>query len=108
MMYTGGTSGKPKGVRRARPAALGAALEAQRRSGAAIGLDGSGPHLVTGPLYHAAPLLFAVYDLLNGAPMIVMPRWDEAAALRLLRERDVHHTHLVPTMFVRLQVLSIY
>jgi acyl-CoA synthetase (AMP-forming)/AMP-acid ligase II len=34
--------------------------------------------------------------------MIVMPRWDEAEALRLLRERAVHHTHLVPTMFVRL------
>ncbi len=102
MMYTGGTSGKPKGVRRAKPATLGAALEAQRRAGAAIGLDGSGPHLVTGPLYHAAPLLFAIYDLLNGAPMIVMPRWDEAQALALLSEREVHHTHLVPTMFVRL------
>jgi acyl-CoA synthetase (AMP-forming)/AMP-acid ligase II len=102
MMYTGGTSGKPKGVRRARPATLGAALDAQRRSGAAIGLDGSGPHLVTGPLYHAAPLLFAIYDLMNGAPMIVMPRWDESHALALLREREVHHTHLVPTMFVRL------
>ena len=34
--------------------------------------------------------------------MIVMPRWDEAQALALLRERRVHHTHLVPTMFVRL------
>jgi long-chain acyl-CoA synthetase len=102
MIYTGGTSGKPKGVRRARPAALGAALEGWRRAGAAIGLDGSGPHLVTGPLYHAAPLLFAVYDLLNGAPMIVLPRWDEEQALALLAERGVHHTHLVPTMFVRL------
>ena len=33
MMYTGGTSGRPKGVRRARPATLGAALDAQRRAG---------------------------------------------------------------------------
>jgi len=40
--------------------------------------------------------------MLNGAPMIVMPRWDEKRALELLREREVHHTHLVPTMFVRL------
>jgi acyl-CoA synthetase (AMP-forming)/AMP-acid ligase II len=106
MMYTGGTSGKPKGVRRTRPTTLGAALESWRRAGAVIGRDGSGPHLVTGPLYHAAPLLFAVYDLMNGAPMIVMPRWDEAAALQLLRDREVHHTHLVPTMFVRLLRLA--
>ncbi|RIL07967.1 MAG: hypothetical protein DCC71_01185 [Proteobacteria bacterium] len=102
MIYTSGTTGKPKGVRRAKPATLADGLVAWRRAGSAIGLDGSGPHLVTGPIYHAAPLLFAVYDLLNGAPMIVMPRWDERRALALLRERGVHHTHLVPTMFVRL------
>jgi long-chain acyl-CoA synthetase len=57
---------------------------------------------VTGPLYHAAPLLFAIYDMLNGAPVVVMPRWDERHALALLAERAIHHTHLVPTMFVRL------
>jgi long-chain acyl-CoA synthetase len=102
MIYTSGTTGRPKGVRRTKPATLEAALGVWRRAGTSIGLDGSGPHLVTGPLHHAAPLLFAIYDLLNGAPMIVMPRWDEAQALALLRERRVHHTHLVPTMFVRL------
>jgi long-chain acyl-CoA synthetase len=102
MIYTSGTTGKPKGVRRSKPAALGDALVAWRRAGSAIGLDGSGPHLVTGPLYHAAPLLFGVYDLLNGAPLVVMPRWDEQRALALLARRAIHHTHLVPTMFVRL------
>ncbi len=40
--------------------------------------------------------------MLNGAPMIVMPRWDERTRCDCCRERDVHHTHLVPTMFVRL------
>jgi len=102
MIYTSGTTGRPKGVRRAKPARLGDALGVWRRSGTAIGLDGSGPHLVTGPLYHAAPLLFAIYDMLNGAPVVVMPRWNESDALALLREREIHHTHLVPTMFVRL------
>jgi long-chain acyl-CoA synthetase len=102
MIYTSGTSGRPKGVRRARPAALGAALDAARAYGRALGLDGSGPHLVTGPLHHAAPLMFAVYDQLCGAPVLVMPHWDERQALRLLSEREVHHTHVVPTMMVRL------
>ncbi len=102
MIYTSGTSGRPKGVKRALPSSLGLALSAWRDGGRAFGFDGSGPHLVTGPLYHAAPLLFAVYDLLNGAPVIVMRRWDERAFLELVRSRRVRHTHLVPTTLVRL------
>ncbi|MBI4514623.1 MAG: AMP-binding protein [Deltaproteobacteria bacterium] len=102
MIYTSGTSGRPKGVKRARPATLGAALAAAAAAGRALGLDGSGPHLVTGPLYHAAPLLFAMYDQANGAPIVIMPRWDAEPTLHLIREREIRHTHMVPTMFVRL------
>jgi long-chain acyl-CoA synthetase len=102
MIYTSGTTGRPKGVKRRVPATLGAALEAQRAYARAIACDGSGPHLVTGPLYHAAPLMYAIYDFACGAPIHVLPRWDERQALAWIAEREVHHTHLVPTMFVRL------
>ena len=102
MIYTSGTTGRPKGVQRRVPATLGASLDAQRAYARSIALDGSGPHLVTGPLYHAAPLMYAIYDNACGAPIHVLPRWDERAALRWIAEREVHHTHLVPTMFVRL------
>jgi long-chain acyl-CoA synthetase len=81
---------------------LGAALANLGTLGANVGLDGSGPHLVTGPMYHASPLMFAVYDNANGSPIVIMPRWDEALALELIQEREIAHTHLVPTMFVRL------
>ena len=106
MIYTSGTTGKPKGVKRVRAATVREAFDGTKAGGAPLGLDGSGPHLVTGPLYHAAPLLFAVYDLIAGAPVVVMPRWDAEHALALMEERDVRHTHLVPTMFVRLLRLS--
>jgi long-chain acyl-CoA synthetase len=102
MIYTSGTTGRPKGVQRRRPPTLQRALEGQAAYARSIACDGSGPHLVTGPLYHAAPLMFAVYDQSTGAPVLVMPRWNEREALRMLREREVHHAHFVPTMFVRL------
>ncbi len=102
MIYTSGTTGRPKGVKRAVPPSLGEALARHSKLGRDVGLDGSGPHLITGPMYHAAPLMFAVYDNANGAPILIMPRWDEREALDLLVRREVAHVHLVPTMFVRL------
>ncbi len=106
MIYTSGTTGRPKGVKRRRPPTLEAGVAGMRAYADSIRCDGSGPHLVTGPLYHAAPLMFAVYDMTNGAPIVVMPRWDERAFFETVRAHGVHHAHLVPTMFVRLLRLS--
>jgi long-chain acyl-CoA synthetase len=46
--------------------------------------------------------MFAIYDQMNGAPIVMMPRWDASEALEILQEREIGQTHLVPTMFVRL------
>ena len=105
MLYTSGTSGRPKGVIRNLPPNLLEALTYCRDSGNSLGLDGAGPHLVTGPLYHAAPLAYALWDLLNGAPLIIMPRWNTEQCLELMATREVRHSHMVPTMFVRLLAL---
>jgi long-chain acyl-CoA synthetase len=102
MLYTSGTTGRPKGVKRATQSTVASQVHLSRATGPIIGLDGGGPHLVTGPLYHAAPLGYAVIDLHNGAPLVIMPSWDEQTALELIDQRQVRNTHLVPTMFVRL------
>jgi long-chain acyl-CoA synthetase len=102
MLYTSGTTGRPKGVKRVRQPSLGATLTMGAAAGMLLGLDGQGPHLVTGPLYHAAPLGFAAIDLANGAELVLMPRWDESQCLRLIEERRVRNSHVVPTMCVRL------
>ena len=102
MLYTSGTTGRPKGVKRRRQPSLRVTLALGSAAGMVLGLDGAGPHLVTGPLYHAAPLGFAAIDLANGSELVVMPSWDEAQCLQLIQERQIRNSHVVPTMCVRL------
>jgi long-chain acyl-CoA synthetase len=99
MLYTSGTTGRPKGVHRStRPASV---ITTANLAGYAEG--GGDVHLCTGPLYHAAPLAFSLALPLNfGASVVVMEHWDAVDTLRLVERHRVTHTHMVPTMFHRL------
>ena len=104
--YTSGTTGHPKGVKRAIPDTVGAMLEVQRRAGTDVAMTGHGVHLVTGPAYHAAVGGFAFFDLCNGATLQIMGRFDAARTLHLIESESVRRTHLVPTMMVRMLRLA--
>jgi long-chain acyl-CoA synthetase len=105
MLYTSGTTGRPKGVHRDITGTMSATAQAQlqRRRDAAQLQAGIDVTLVTGPLYHAAPLAFALgLPLACGTTVVLMDGWDAAGTLRLVEEHGVTNTHMVPTMFHRL------
>jgi fatty-acyl-CoA synthase len=107
MLYTSGTTGRPKGVRR--PLSGEAVGSDKKRVERGEKLFGFGPDTVflsPAPLYHAAPLRFAMNLLRTGAKIVGMPRFDPAEALRLIRAENVTHSQWVPTMFTRLLALS--
>jgi len=106
MLYTSGTTGRPKGVHR-EPTAAQSALSAVNLCGYEEDYPHSvDVHLCTGPLYHAAPLAFSLaLPLLYGVPIVVMEQWDPAETLRLIEHHGITHTHMVPTMFHRLLAL---
>ncbi len=98
MLYTSGTTGRPKGVHRpqAAPASTVLGLQDNYRPGESV-------HLCTGPLYHAAPLAFSLATPhFNGATVVMMDGWDAKQALTLIEAHRVTHTHMVPTMFHRM------
>jgi len=105
MLYTSGTTGRPKGVERSMGGS-GSTVEASTSilaaMGRALGLASGGAHLVTGPLYHAAPLGFSQMAFNLGSSLILMDKWSPEATLDLMRDWSITSTHLVPTMFIRL------
>jgi long-chain acyl-CoA synthetase len=106
MYYTSGTTGRPKGVRKAIPEGQldedAVAYSARLFATGGLDADASGVHLVTGPAYHAAPLGFGMSALHLGQTVVLMDRWSSEAALGLIDRYRVTNTHMVPTMFHRL------
>jgi long-chain acyl-CoA synthetase len=107
MLYTSGTTGRPKGVYRPGRVAQAVAGRAGAQAAGAMGAAGYRPgedlHLCTGPLYHAAPLAFSLSSPLSfGVGTVLMERWDAEEALSLIQAHRITHTHMVPTMFHRL------
>ncbi len=98
MLYTSGTTGRPKGVRKQPHPPVVENI---------AGYEADSVHLCTGPLYHAAPLnISLISPLSNGAAVVLMDRWTAEETLRLVEQHRVTHTHVVPTMFHRLLALD--
>jgi long-chain acyl-CoA synthetase len=103
MLYSSGTTGRPKGV--FVPPDAGAidapvALTETMRNRYRVGEDTV--YLSPAPLYHAAPLRFNFNVLRLGGTCVIMEHFDAEAFLRLVAAHRITHTQVVPTMFVRM------
>lgn len=103
MLYSSGTTGRPKGIMRPlpnRPVSKGLAMNAILKS--LFRVDPDSVYLSPAPLYHSAPIGFCTAVQSLGGTVVMMERFDAIEALRALEKYEVTHSQWVPTMFTRM------
>jgi len=105
MLYSSGTTGRPKAVRRPLPED-GQGSWAQKVLEYSLAqrydMTPASVYLSPAPLYHAAGVNYTMAVHRVGAASIMMGKFDAETVLRLISEHRVTHAQFVPTMFVRM------
>ncbi|MGR3321017.1 MAG: acyl-CoA synthetase [Pseudooceanicola sp.] len=103
MLYSSGTTGRPKGVRKPWPKGpFGVAAPALKLTADRYSLDENTVYLHPSPLYHAAPLGYTTRIGRLGGCVVVMRKFDAEGCLKAIERYGVTHSQWVPTHFNRL------
>ncbi len=104
MLYSSGTTGRPKGVARDAPPdpAIDAATPLAMLAHGFFGLGPNSIYLSTAPLYHAAPLGWTMSVHQLGGTIVLMHKFDPEAALAHIEHYRCDAGQFVPTHFVRM------
>ncbi|MEO1319381.1 MAG: acyl-CoA synthetase [Pseudomonadota bacterium] len=104
MLYSSGTTGRPKGVLSLRPngTPIDEILPMPLALVSTFGIGAGTVYLSPAPLYHAAPLTFCTVAQALGATIVIMPKFDPELALASIARFGVTHSQWVPIMFVRM------
>ncbi|MFY8085986.1 MAG: AMP-binding protein, partial [Rubrivivax sp.] len=103
MLYSSGTTGRPKGVKWPLPATpAGGRTMLVNLLAPLFGYGRDARYLSPAPLYHAAPLRHCMTVIKLGGAVFVMESFDAERALLNIERYRITHSQWVPTMFVRM------
>jgi long-chain acyl-CoA synthetase len=101
VVYTSGTTGRPRGVVLARTGGTEVRV-APRPEASVPGSSEPARNLLGAPLNHAAGQASARATHAGGGCVYIMPRFDAEEALRIISREKITTTFLVPTMLNRI------
>jgi acyl-CoA synthetase (AMP-forming)/AMP-acid ligase II len=99
IVYTSGTTGRPKGARRGWSQT---GLESVTDLLASVGARSDDRHLVTCPLYHSGALGFTMLALVLGSTAVLVERFEADEALAVIERERITTSFVVPTLLNRL------
>lgn len=105
IVYTSGTTGKPKGVRRQPFPDRAAEAKYASMLGRVFGIQKSVRTIICAPLYHSGPSAYArlaVRHLGNDGLIVLHRKFDAELLLHDIQNYEITHIWMVPTMFHRM------
>ena len=103
MLYSSGTTGRPKGVKFPLPeGGIDHQTPLMTMGTSLYDMGSDAVYLSTSPLYHAAPLRWAMTIHRLGGTVVIMERFDAEHAQDYIERYRVTHATFVPTHFVRM------
>lgn len=113
MLYTGGSTGRPKGVELGGGDSSGLMPSPSLDMGSGMSLfpalidgfhfnDTTNVHLVSGPLYHAAPIAFFGFTVILRGTLVLMKKFDPLEALKIIEKEKISTAYLPPILLKRI------
>lgn len=104
MLYSSGTTGRPKGIRLPLPedGNIAASNSLVALAQGAFGFGEDSIYLSPAPLYHAAPLRWCMTVHKLGGTLVIMEKFDPEHALALIEKHRINVSQWVPTHFGRM------
>ncbi|PRC44648.1 acyl-CoA synthetase, partial [Mycobacterium sp. ITM-2017-0098] len=102
LQYSSGTTGRPKGIKRALPHLPPAEVPGLMSALVSFWMHPDAVYLSPAPLYHTAPSVWSMQTQAGGITTVVMEKFDAEGALDAIAKHKITHGQFVPVMFTRM------
>lgn len=102
LQYSSGTTGRPKGIKRALPHLPPAEVPGLMAMLIQFWMRPDAVYLSPAPLYHTAPSVWSMQTLAGGITTVILDKFSPEGALEAIQKYRVTHGQFVPVMFTRM------